>query len=612
MAGLSQSQSSSFDIHKGDENLLGIWSYGNIYKATCDYLPCVKYSTPILFQTKNPQSLYQEVASLQDLRHPNIVLHLGCYQDPETKLPVLFTELMDESLTSFLNRSHSLLPYHTQLDLSHEVALALAYLHAKKLIHRNLSGSSVMLVNNRAKVTDFAVSKLEEVSKSSRQRFPLTKEEFYLPPEALKKAPIFSIKMDSFSFSVLLVQIITRQYPNPSDDLEVVEYPQTPLGIVYKPVMEIDRRKGHISLIGEHSLKLTITKCLAFKAEDRPCAGELCQKISKLKEQDEYRSSRRSKNVDASKLPDNRDYTAQPVQHEINLTWLPAEQTNYTKCAISVVKGDTIYFTDYSEYTYAYHCQERNWSKICLQGRSEYAITVIEGKLTAIGGKIGCFIKKSLISLIDVNGAQKWVKYYPQMTCPRNFATATVYKETLVIVGGSSNTPTEILDITQNQKKWVKVKGLTYCGYRTSLTIVDDTLYLTGQTDSCNTQVKTITSCSIKDLLAYQDQKLTWKNHTEPPFFASGYVAINGKLLAFGGQAGNDQYLCSKKTSDEVYEYDPESDSWQSIDHMPNARSHACITVLPNNKLLVVGGYILSETLEPKPTAIIDTATLIY
>ena len=442
---MAGSQSSSFEIHKGDENLLGIWSYGNIYKATCDYLPCAaKVLHPILFQTSNPQVLYQEVASLQDLRHPNIVQHLGCYQDPKTKLPILLTELVDESLTSFLNRSHSILPYHTQLDLSHEVALALAYLHARKLIHRNLSGSSVMLVNNRAKVTDFAVSKLEEASKSSRQKFPLTKEEFYLPPEALKKVPIFSIKTDSFSFGVLLVQIITQQYPNPSDDLEVVEDPQTPLGIVYKPVVEIDRRKGHISLIGEHSLKLTITKCLAFKAEDRPCAGELCQEISKLKGLNQYQKSKKSNlkisckssDENSNESPDvvnskewnknQESISPEPydntVQQGFNFTWQPADdqandQVNYSKCTVSIVDSDTIYFSDYSEYIYVLHTREKKWSKIHTE-ICNYAIVIIKGMLTTIGGKPlpGALIPrgghKSLYSLLTNDaGTQKWVEY---------------------------------------------------------------------------------------------------------------------------------------------------------------------------------------------------------
>ena len=645
------------EIHKGDENLLGIWSYGNIYKATCDYLPCAaKVLHPILFQTSNPQVLYQEVASLQDLRHPNIVQHLGCYQDPKTNLPVLFTELVDESLTLFLSRSRIPLPYHTQLDLSHEVALALAYLHTRKLIHCNLSGSSVMLVNNRAKVTDFAVSKLEEASKSSRQRFPLTKEEFYLPPEALKKVPIFSIKTDSFSFGVLLVQVITRLYPTPGDEMEIVDDPQAPLGVLYKPVTELQRRKNHISLVGEHSLMPIITKCLAFKAEDRPCAGELCQKTSKLKGMDQYQKSKKKhlkarSDEDTDEVPDDFnvkgwnkhqksiDQEQYPKQQEFDFTWQPADdqaddQVNYSNCTVSIIDSDTIYFSDYGEYIYAFHIQEKKWSKIHANGKCNYAIAIIEGMLTTIGGsrKGDGLHDNSLYSLLSNDTeTQKWVQYYPPLKSSQQFPAAAVYKDKFVIVcSTTSNTSytlhslnfsgtssvsqshdsTELLYLTQGQKQWLTVEGLQFPYSKGSAIIIDDALYLLPKQNSLGLrEEKSVLSCSVKDLLAYDGRELEWRHHAEPPMFASGYAAVSGRLLAFGGQEGNDQYLHSKKTTNNVYQYDPESDSWQVIGQMPNARSHACVTVLPNNKLLVVGGSIMSNTLEPVATTIIDSAT---
>ena len=61
----------------------------------------------------------QECQFLSIIKHPNVVQHLGTR-------PVLLMELMDESLTRFLERLMTgPLPYHSQLN---DVALALAYL----------------------------------------------------------------------------------------------------------------------------------------------------------------------------------------------------------------------------------------------------------------------------------------------------------------------------------------------------------------------------------------------------------------------------------------------------------------------------------------------------
>ena len=44
----------------------------------------------------------QECQLLQELRHPCIVTFLGLVEDPRTLQPIFLMELMDESLTSFL------------------------------------------------------------------------------------------------------------------------------------------------------------------------------------------------------------------------------------------------------------------------------------------------------------------------------------------------------------------------------------------------------------------------------------------------------------------------------------------------------------------------------
>jgi len=114
------------------EECLGTGSYGKVCKAILDQLPCAaKLLHPVLFQFNDPGSqaiirrFEQECEFLSEIRHPHVVQYLGVACDPESGLPVLLMELMDESLTGFLERSNKPLPYHLQVNLCHDIVLAL-------------------------------------------------------------------------------------------------------------------------------------------------------------------------------------------------------------------------------------------------------------------------------------------------------------------------------------------------------------------------------------------------------------------------------------------------------------------------------------------------------
>ena len=282
---------------------LGIGSYGAVYKAMCDDLPCAaKILHPTLFQFTAPgatsvmRKFEQECRLLSAIKHPHIVQYLGTYHDPESKLPVLLMELMDESLTRFLERSKEPLPYHTEVNLCHDIALALSYLHSNGIVHRDLSSNNVLLIaGSRAKVTDFGMVKLYDVNRSTAHLTPLTLcpgTMAYMSPEALREPPMYTDKLDSFSLGVLCVQIMTRQFPDPSNRVTIVEDSRFPTGTIEVPVRETQRRQSHIDLINPaHPLLPVALNCLKDRDRERPSCHELCGHLSTLKASSKYTES---------------------------------------------------------------------------------------------------------------------------------------------------------------------------------------------------------------------------------------------------------------------------------------------------------------------------------
>ena len=271
---------------------LGSGSYGGVYKAKCDGLLCAaKIVHPTLFDPNDPGSssylsnFWKECQLLSRVRHPNVVQYLGVCYDPSTRLPVLFMELCNKNLSTFLERSPGPLSYSIQVNICHDIALALVYLHSNGLIHRDLTGNNVLIVAGpRAKITDFGMSKLISANPRMSALTLCPGNMLYMAPEALDDTKRYTTKLDIFSVGVIIIQIITREFPNPAKRLRQVFAPgfNEPLMQV---VPETQRRQNHIKLIPDcHPLKPVALHCMGQKENQRSSALELSERLCGLKQ----------------------------------------------------------------------------------------------------------------------------------------------------------------------------------------------------------------------------------------------------------------------------------------------------------------------------------------
>ena len=277
---------------------LGTGAYGQVCKATLDELPCAaKLLHPILVDPNNPRNrtrFEQECRFLSEIRHPNIVQYLGVAHDGETGLPVLLMELMDDSLTHFLEQSEEPLAYHVQVNISHDIALAVAFLHLNRIVHRDLSSNNVLLIGagSRAKVTDFGMSKLTELNPRMTGLTKCPGTPAYMSPEAMFDPPVYTEKLDCFQAGVLMIQTITRKFPDPGPAMNRVRDARYPTGWHITAVGEVERRQNHLSLIPRtHPMLRVAVDCLKDTDSERPSAQQICRYLSALKEAPQYGQS---------------------------------------------------------------------------------------------------------------------------------------------------------------------------------------------------------------------------------------------------------------------------------------------------------------------------------
>ena len=313
-----------------EDQILGIGAYGKVCRAKCDDLLCAaKLIHETLFDP-SPQQLIviapqrehrlpmrrfeQECEFLSTIRHPNIIQYLGIYRDPDTGLPALLMELMDDSLTHFLESSPQLIPYHIQVNLCHDITLALSFLHSNGIVHRDLSSNNVLLRGNvLAKVTDFGMARLgDQNPRATHLTFTMCPgTDVYMPPEAVQDKPVYTDKIDCFSFGVITVQILTQEFPTPGDRRKPIEidHPGLPKGtLIEARISEVERRQNHIKNIKpNHTLLPIALDCLKDRDVERPSAQQLCERVAALKDGPQYRESVRARSMMEQGRSDERD-----------------------------------------------------------------------------------------------------------------------------------------------------------------------------------------------------------------------------------------------------------------------------------------------------------------
>ena len=145
------------------------------------------------------------------VRHPNLLLFIGATVDREC---IILTELMPTSLRAVIENGK--LSRQQILPVAKDVCRALNYLHSMKpvpIVHRDVSSANVLLEplgagNWRAKLSDYGsanfVRQLSTVAPGSS---------VYAAPESLNPSQQ-SPKMDTFSFGVLLLEMMSEQFPD--------------------------------------------------------------------------------------------------------------------------------------------------------------------------------------------------------------------------------------------------------------------------------------------------------------------------------------------------------------------------------------------------------------
>ena len=262
--------------------------------------------------------------------------------------------------------------------------------------------------------------------------------------------------------------------------------------------------------------------------------------------------------------------------------------------------GNRAYFRPgFTDDILSYNSDTKKWSNLLpVCPRDRFTLTVVKGFVTAVGGRQENKYTNTLLSLVGEGGRKTWEEHFPPMPTKRSYTAVACSGKALVVAGGEKEgdtvlTTVEVMDTDTLQ--WSTASSLPHPLTQSSATVCGDRAYVVGGRDKQGSLTESVFTRSLNILLQTKTLSLPgnhseWEKIADLPVFTSTSATLNGQLLAVGG------YDSRKKATNNIYSYNTETNSWEVISHMHAPRSWCLVTVLPENKLMVVGGEIDTES----------------
>ncbi|HWZ59512.1 MAG TPA: protein kinase [Gemmatimonadaceae bacterium] len=254
------------------ERELGGGGMSRVFVATEEALGrevVIKVLSPELAQTLNVDRFRREIQLAARLQHPHIVPLLAAGEAdgvPFFTMPFI----QGDSLRARVARGGEL-PVTEAVRILREVASALAYAHARGVVHRDIKPDNVLVSGGSAMVTDFGVAKALTAAAATPLGAELTQfgvalgTPAYMAPEQAAADPATDHRADLYAFGAMAYELLTGTPPftgRPTQALLAAHAVETP--------ESISRRRPAIG----NTLGDLIMRCLEKRPADRPQSAD--------------------------------------------------------------------------------------------------------------------------------------------------------------------------------------------------------------------------------------------------------------------------------------------------------------------------------------------------
>ena len=234
----------------------------------------LKVLRPELASAMGGDRFPREIKMVAQLNHPHI---LSLYDSGEVAgfLFYVMPYVEGESLRDRLAREKQL-PFNDTIRILHEVADALAYSHARGVVHRDIKPGNVMLSGRHALVTDFGVAKALQSSggdKVTTVGIAVGTPQYMAPEQAMGESNV-DHRADIYALGLLGYEMLAGRTPFDAASAQGILAAQ----VMEAPVDIQQLRPGTPPLLAD-----AIMRCLAKNRADRwQSADELITRLEAI------------------------------------------------------------------------------------------------------------------------------------------------------------------------------------------------------------------------------------------------------------------------------------------------------------------------------------------
>lgn len=254
----------------------GSGGMGDIYKGV-DRETGAPIALKLLRSTASPQErarFAREIAILADLRHPNIVQYIGHGTWRDGRLFFAMEWLDGEDLGQRQRRAP--LGMRDAVEVVRRSAAAMAAVHARGVVHRDLKLSNIFLLKGRGtavKLIDFGVVKPAVPDEYPTERGTIIGTPHFMAPEQARGEPI-DARADVYSLGSVLFRLVTGRNVFETEHV---------IALLGRLVLEDPPRAQHVRFDVPDALDELIARTIARdRAQRFQDGGELSRALARV------------------------------------------------------------------------------------------------------------------------------------------------------------------------------------------------------------------------------------------------------------------------------------------------------------------------------------------